>query len=632
MDFTSEDFDRLYTTEASLGAFWSPAATTFRLWAPEAALVTVRLYQGWEPEFAFQETPCVKGVQGVWEVQLTGDWSGYYYTFVTSYDGRGALESVDPYAKAVGPQGQRGFLFNPQLTNPQGWDEDKSPPLAHVLDSVIYELHVRDASSLLSSGVKSHGTFAGLSEEGTQGPQGIPTALDHVAGLGVTHVHLLPVYDFDGVDDLDRETEEYNWGYNPRNFNALKLAYSTDPRHPQTAVSEFKTLVQTFHRRGLRVVLDVVYNHTFASFDSHLNRAYPYYYYRMIGTQFSDGSGVGNELATERAMVRKYIVDSLLFWQSEYHIDGFRFDLMGLYDLETMNQIEQKLRAVDSSILLYGEGWTGGMTPQPENTRAVKGNAQQVPGVAFFSDESRDTWKGHVFESDGRGFVNGGGGWEAAAQFAVSGCNALPALHRATWAAGPQQVVNYVAAHDNHTLWDKLALTNPQDSEAERKAMAKLAHAAVFLSQGLPFLHAGEEFLRTKQGVENSYNSPDRINGLDWERAFEHHDLISYIRGLLELRRALPELRLRSADEVSAQLHLLELLEPQMIAWWINQRIYAVLNAHPRPREVFLPTGNWHIVVNETAAGTTALGVPQNGIVTVAGRSAMVLVNGPLSP
>jgi len=282
--------------------------------------------------------------------------------------------------------------------------------------------------------------------------------------LGVTHVHLLPVFDFDGVDDLDPEPEDYNWGYNPRNFNALKPAYSTDPRHPATAVREFKQLVQAFHRRGLRVVLDVVYNHTYATVDSHLNRAYPFYYYRMHGPHFSNGSGCGNELATERAMVRRYILDSLKYWKEEFHLDGFRFDLMGLYDLETMNEVARTFRDPDPTFLLYGEGWTGGLSTLPDDRKAIKANAGRVPGVAFFSDENRDTWKGHVFEVERKGFANGGSGQEWGVKFAAVGCTAHPALGRGTWATGPGQVVNYVAAHDNHTLFDKLAHTNPHHS------------------------------------------------------------------------------------------------------------------------------------------------------------------------
>ena len=309
-------------------------------------------------------------------------------------------------------------------------------------------------------------------------------------------------------------------------FNALKPAFSTDPRDPAVGIREFKQLVQAFHRRGLRVVMDVVYNHTYATVDSHLNRAYPFYYYRMYGAEFSNGSGCGNELATERPMVRRYILDSLKYWKNEFHLDGFRFDLMGLYDTDTMNEVARELRKDDPNFLLYGEGWTGGLSTLPDERKTIKANASQVREIAFFSDENRDALKGHVFEVALKGFANGGQHLEEAVKFAAAGCVAHPALHRGSWAQGPHQTVNYVAAHDNHTLWDKLAHTNPEATEAERIRMVKLAQGAVFLSQGFPFLHAGEEFLRSKKGVENSYNSSDGINGLDWHAKSRYREEI----------------------------------------------------------------------------------------------------------
>jgi pullulanase len=625
MDFTSEDFARRQTPDEALGAFWEPQKTVFRFWAPEAVSVTLRLYQGWEPAFAPTDYGLAKGAHGVWQVEVPGDLSGLYYTYVTNYEGRGKMEGVDPYARAVGPQGQRGYLFDPRSTDPEGWGDDRPPALDHIVDSILYELHVRDASSLPSSGIQHRGKFLGLTEEGTRGPGGHPTGLDHIASLGVTHVHLLPVFDFDGVDDLDPEPEDYNWGYNPRNFNALKPAYSTDPRRPDTALREFKMLVQAFHRRGIRVVLDMVYNHTYATVDSHLNRAYPFYYYRMYGPHFSNGSGCGNELATERPMVRRYILDSLKYWKEEFHLDGFRFDLMGLYDLDTMNEVARTFRDPDPTFLLYGEGWTGGLSTLPDDRKAIKANAGRVPGIAFFSDENRDTLKGHVFEVERKGFVNGGSGQEWGVKFAAAGCTAHPALGRGTWATGPAQVINYVAAHDNHTLFDKLAHTNPHHSEADRIAMAKLAHGAVFLSQGIPFLHAGEEFLRTKKGVENSYNSPDAINGLDWEAAGRHQDVVGYLRGLIALRKARPELRLRDSAQVAAQVSFPELLEPHMVAWLLGGRLYVVLNAHPRSRDVHLPAGTWVLLADSTGVGTGPRGKPRNQMVVVPGRSLVVL-------
>jgi pullulanase len=326
-------------------------------------------------------------------------------------------------------------------------------------------------------------------------------------------------------------------------------------------------------------------------------------------------------------MVRRYILDSLKFWKEEFHLDGFRFDLMGLYDIDTMNEIAHVFRDSDPSFLLYGEGWTGGLSTLPDDRKAIKANAGRVPGIAFFSDENRDTLKGHVFEAGLKGFVNGGAGQEWGVKFAAVGCTGHPALGRGTWATGPAQVINYVAAHDNHTLSDKLAHTNPDQTEVERAAMAKLAHGAVFLSQGIPFLHAGEEFLRTKQGVENSYNSPDAINGLDWNALARHGDFVDYVRGLVALRRSRGDLRLRDAGAVASLVSFPELLEANMVAWWIGKRLYVVLNAHPRSRDVHLPAGDWTILADQAGAGTVSRGKPKNQMVVLPGRSLMVLTN-----
>jgi pullulanase len=634
MDFASPEFTEKYTNQTPLGAFWTLEATTFRLWAPQAQQVSLRLYETCEAEQA-TETPMVLGEMGVWEAWLPGNHAGRFYTFATNYHVLGWREGVDPYARSVGPQGLRGYLFDPRSTDPEGWAEDRPPVLEHQLDSVLYELSVRDASSLSSSGIVQRGQFLGLTEEGTVSPQGLATGLDHLVELGVTHVHLLPVFDFDGVDDYAVSSTAYNWGYNPRNFNALKLSFSSNPRDPAVAIFEFKQLVAAFHRKGLRVVMDVVYNHTFASNDSHLNRSYPFYYYRMYGTEFSNGSGCGNELATERPMVRRYILDSLRYWKSEFHLDGFRFDLMGLYDIDTMNEVSRELRKDDPQFLLYGEGWTGGLSTLPDESKAIKANAKKMREIAFFSDENRDALKGPVFEVARPGFVNGGTNLESAVKFAAVGCMAHSALGQGVWAEGPHQTINYVAAHDNHTLWDKLAHTNPDATETERIAMAKLAHGAVLLSQGIPFLHAGEEFLRSKQGVENSYNSPDSINGMEWSAKARYREVFQYLRGLISLRKAHPALRLRSAELVNQHVRFPELLEPGMVSWLISghaggdeaRLLQVILNSTSRLREVHLAEGYWEILANAQAAGVRSLGKARNRIAEVEPVSLMVLVS-----
>ena len=645
MDFLSDDFDRQFRYDGPLGAQWHPQSILFRLWAPLAEQVILHLYSSWDSPTPLKSLSLERQERGVWELAVAGLGSGVFYTYQVTTLGIRGEEAVDPYARAVGPQGRRGYVFDPSLANPEGWEQDSRPLLAHVTDTVIYELHIRDLSSLTTSGIHSRGQFLGLTEELTQNPEGLSTGLDHIADLGVTHVHLLPVFDFDELDDLKFDPEHYNWGYNPRNFNAPKNAYSSDPRNPLQAVLELKQVVQALHRRGLRVVLDVVYNHTYSVDDSCLNKVFPRYYYRLYGSHFSNGSGCGNELATERPMVSKYILDSLAYWKEEYHLDGFRFDLMGLYDVETMNEASRILRRGDPNFLLYGEGWTGGLSTLPDDRKVLKRNASKVREVGFFSDDTRDSLKGPVFDAGKAGFANGAAGWDENVRFAVAGCMAHPQIRwqqlngfHEPWSQGPHQTINYIAAHDNHTLWDKLAHTNPLEPESERIKMAKLAHGLVFLSQGIPFLHAGEEFLRTKKGEENSYRSPDSINGLDWSAKTRHWDFYRYIQGLIALRRSRPALRLRSNDQIRQHLVFMETLDPGVVAWMLrswaggdpSEHLFLVVNAQPRAREVYLPSGRWAFLADAQRAGTEPFQEPSRGMIILPGRSLAVLATQPV--
>lgn len=641
MEFDSDDFIRQTYFSGELGCLYSAGGCTFRVWAPLAESATLRLYHTWEAASPERTLPMTKGEKGVWSLQLPGDLAGWYYTYETVHFGKPGGEAVDPYGRAVGPNGRRTYIFYPSATQPAGWETDRIPPFAHPCDAVIYELHVRDLSSLASSGIKAKGQFLGLAEAGTRSPEGEKTGLDHLEELGITHLHLLPISDYDEVDDLHYRPEEYNWGYNPRNYNALKGSYGSNPRQPDQVIRDFKTAVKALHDKGIRVVMDVVYNHTYSTTDSNLNKIFPDFYYRKHGTVFSNGSGCGNEIASERPMVRKMILDSLKYLASEYHLSGFRFDLMALHDVDTMNQVVQELRRADPAFLLYGEGWTGGLSTLSDDRKCLKVNAHKVREFAFFSDDTRDAIKGHVFELHRKGFVNGGDGMEESVKFSVVGNTWHPQVDytnllysHAAWASAPFQHVAYAAAHDNHTLWDKLQHSNPHDKPDDIIKMHKLANTIVFTCQGLTFLHAGEDFLRSKKGVENSYNSPDSINGIDWTAKHAHRDVFEYYKGLIALRRAHPAFRMRSQDQVQKHLRFLNLMEPRMLAFLLSdhanddpsEKILVIYNAYPRARDVHLPHADWTILLNHEKAGTTPLGKPRNNMVTLPARSAMVLV------
>ena len=633
------DNDIYYPGE--LGCLATSENTMFKVWAPQAQTFTLRLYAHWEDLTPFEVIKMDKIDQGVWFFETKRCLFGTYYTFEAQYDGKLHGEAIDPYARSVSPNGYRAYIFDQATTNPQGWQDDRAPHFAHPVDAVIYELHIRDLSSLASSGIQHKGQFLGLTEIGTKSPQNLSTGLDHLKELGITHLHLLPLCDWDDLDDLTYDPQKYNWGYNPRNYNALKGAYSSNPRDPSQAIRDFKTLVQTLHSHGIRVVVDMVYNHTFASADSNFHKLVPGYYHRMYEGHFSNGSGCGNEIASENPMCHRMILDSLKYWAQEFHLDGFRFDLLGLTDIETVNNIAHEMEKHDPSFLVYGEGWIGGLSTLPEERRAIKQNAKKVRDVAFFSDDARDAIKGHVFQASIKGFANGGEHMEESIKFATVACTQHPQIDhskliysREAWSSAPHQTVNYAAAHDNHTLWDKLKHTNPQDSDAEISKMHRLANTIVFTSQGIPFLHAGEEFLRTKMGVENSYNHPDSINGIDWNLKSQHKEVFEYYRGLIVLRKSRPALRLRSSEQIQHHLRFIELCEPRMLAFVLldhaggdpAEKVLVLYNAHNNSRDVTLPKGDWNIVLNHEKAGNQILGQPSNGVVTLPGLSAMVLV------
>lgn len=549
----AREFDELFSYDGDdLGVTYTPNCSTFCLWAPTAQEAEVVLYASWE-EGAGEPLPMLRETKGTWRLNVLRDLEGKFYTYRVRI-GEQWNEAVDPYARAVGVNGDRGAILDLRKTDPERWTEDK-PPLADPVDAVIYELHLRDLSIHPFSGIVHKSQYLGLAEEGTRGPGGILTGLDHIADLGVTHVQLLPINDYatESVDETRLDQPHYNWGYDPKNYNAPEGSYATDPYDPAQRIRELKTMIQTLHDRGLRVIMDVVYNHVYDGYRSNFAKLVPGYYlrYKQDGS-LSNGSGCGNDVASERMMMSRFIVESVMYWAKEYHIDGFRFDLMGLIDIGTMQEIRRRLDELDPSIITIGEGWIMDTELPPEQL-ASQSNADKLPGIGHFSDGFRDVVKGNIFHHEEPGFISGKTGLEQAVKTGVTG-GVVYGQSMGAFAEEPQQCVNFVECHDNHTLWDKLELSSEGQNEERLRAMHRLASAMVLTSQGIPFLHAGQEFMRTKNGEENSYKSSVLINRLDWERAAAHAEDIAYMKGLISLRRNHQAFRLRSADEIREQL------------------------------------------------------------------------------
>ena len=642
--FSSSSFETMYTYQGEdLGAVYSAQKTTFKVWAPTAEQVTLNLYKEGEGDCLLESVDMKADVNGTWVYEASGDKKGVYYTYTVTVNGE-EKEAVDPYAKAVGVNGNRGMVLDLTETNPEGFDQDKRVTLEKKTDAVIYELHVRDLSSDASSGIrKEHqGKFLGLTETGTINKDGLATGLDHIKDLGVTHVHLLPSFDYATVDESVKNSTQFNWGYDPKNYNVPEGSYATNAEDGAVRVKEFKEMVQTLHENGLGVVMDVVYNHTFNTDDSSFQKIVPDYYYRMNENGYSNASGCGNETASERSMMRKFMVDSVVYWAKEYHVDGFRFDLMGIHDIETMKEIRKALDEVDPNIIIYGEGWTGGDSTLDETKRAVKKNISLMEGVAAFSDDIRDGIKGNVFDALDKGFVNGKEDMENAIRYSVVGATQNDQVDygsyeksNGAWAGNPTQTINYVSCHDNLTLWDKLSISNPDDSEEDRIKMNELAAAICFTSQGIPFIQAGEEMLRSKPleegGVsENSYNLPDYTNSLKWDTKAENLQVYNYYKGLIALRKENPAFRLTTTEAVQDSIKFVETDQKQLVAYTIDDKeskesIYVAYNAADEERVLTLPEGKWHVYVQGNTAGTQVLDTVSEKV-TISPISAVVMV------
>lgn len=615
-----QKFDYEVYTGNDLGAVYSPKMTRFKVWAPEAESVKLNLYKQGEGDNLINQHIMKKSANGTYVFEKQGDCNGIYYTYTVVNHGE-EQEAVDPYTKAAGVNGQRGMVINLAKTNPQGFEMDGYRNPEHITDAIIYEGSVRDFTMDESSGVFHNGKFLGLTEANTTNHFGEATALDYISGLGVTHVQILPAFDFETVDEKNQKAQ-YNWGYDPDNYNVPEGSYAVSPYDGAVRIQEMKQMVLALHSRGIGVIMDVVFNHTYRRDDSNLQKIVPGYYYRSDETGYTNGSGCGNEVASDRPMVQKLIVDSLIYWAKEYHIDGFRFDLMGVLDIDTMNVIAERLKEIRPDIYLYGEGWNGGPSSLAEEKRAFKASAKKMPGIGMFNDDIRDTIKGSVFYDDHLGFVNGGTHLENALRYGITGAVAHPqvdydAYGSKPWAKEPGQSINYVSCHDNYTLWDKLSVSCPEASEEKKKAMNRLCAAIVFTSQGVPFIQAGEEFLRSKplpekKGfAENSYNMPDAVNSIKWDNIHEYPDMIAYYKGLMALRKAHPVFRMQSEAEMTQNLCFLSDTPENVVAYLLKgkgaddtpENILVIFNGNDEEILYNLPEGKWKILVDDKTAG-----------------------------
>ena len=620
---------------------YAPEATVFTLWAPTADEVRLMLYEEGEGGHASETVAMQLGKEGTWTTKVDRDLKGKFYTFNVKIGDKWLGDTPGINARAVGVNGKRAAIIDMESTDPEGWAEDKRPELKSPADIVIYEMHHRDFSIAPSSGIEHKGKFLALTEEGTKSPEGLATGIDHLKELGVTHVHILPSYDYASVDETKLNENKYNWGYDPQNYNVPDGSYSTDPYTPETRIREFKQMVQALHKAGIRVILDVVYNHTFNTSDSNFERTVPGYFYRHLPDgSFADGSACGNETASERPMMRKFMIESVLYWVNEYHIDGFRFDLMGIHDIETMNQIRSALTAVDPTIYVYGEGWAAKAPQMPQDSLAMKANTYRMPGIAAFSDELRDALRGPFSNNEQGAFLAGLPGNEESIKFGIVGAiehlqvnNDSVNYSKAPWAAEPVQMISYVSCHDDMCLVDRLKTSLPGIKQDELARLDKLAQTVVFTSQGVPFMQAGEEVLRDKKGVHNSYQSPDSINAIDWTRKSQYADVFDYYKGLIALRKAHPAFRLGSADLVRKHLEFLPVEGSNLVAYRLKEHaggdaaedIIVIFNARRQPAKVAIPQGKYTVVCRDGAINLKGLGTLTGAEALVPAQSALIL-------
>lgn len=616
--------------------------THFRLWSPKAEAVRLSLYDTDRNTPAIETVEMKRGEMGTWIATLPGQLYGKFYTFSVKIDGRWLDETPGVWAKAVGANGERAAIIDFAKTHPEGWADDKGPEVKHINDAVIYEMHHRDMSMHPSSGIVNKGKFLAMTEEDTHTPEGQKTGIEHLKELGVTHVHILPSYDYNSVDESNLPSNQYNWGYDPQNYNAPEGSYSTNPSDPAVRVKEMKEMVKALHDAGIGVVMDVVYNHTGSNDDSNFSLTAPGYYYRHHPDgSYSDASGCGNETASERGQMSDYIVNSVKYWAKEYHIDGFRFDLMAIHDIETMNRVAAELKKINPSIFVYGEGWTAGDSPLPADQRALKENVANMEGIAVFSDDIRDAVKGHYSDATDRGFATGKTGCKETVKIGIVASTAHPQVDyskgnnsKFAYASEPTQIINYVSCHDDLMLTDKLAKSMSGSTEAQRQRAARLAQTIVFTSQGTPFMFAGEEIFRDKKGVHNSYKSPDSINAIDWSLKAKNRGQFDYYRELIRLRRAHPAFRMTTAGDIAKHLVFDKTDSEHVISYSLvdnangdNWREIKVIfnGSADEPAQVKVGRGEWTVIARDGQINADGLGTVKGGKMTVEPCSALIL-------
>lgn len=610
---------------------YSPKATTFQLTtSPDVKKVNVVITDN-DSDTAGQLVKSMKRVgAGKWKLTVKNDLKGKYYVF-SVYNQEQPDITPGVFAKAVGVNGKRGAIVDLKDTDPEGWADDVRPALKNPCDLVIYEMHHRDFSMDLSSGIKNKGKFLALTE---------PAAIDHLRRLGVNAIHILPSFDFASIDESKPDVAQYNWGYDPLNYNVPEGSYSTNAADPKTRIREFKQMVQALHKAGIRVILDVVYNHTFDINGSNFQKTYPDYYFRKTAEgKYSDGSGCGNETASDKQLMRDFMKESVEYWVKEYHIDGFRFDLMGIHDIETMNEIHDVVSKIDPSIYIYGEGWSAGSCAYPQEKLAMKANVRELNGIGAFSDEMRDALRGPFSDDTKGGFLAGVPGQEESIKFGIAGAISHPQIDmtkvnysKTAWTNEPSQMVAYVSCHDDMCLTDRLRASIPYIGDDELIRLDLLAQTAVFTSQGVPFILAGEEMLRDKKGVHNSFRSPDSINRLDWNNMKRYPQVFDYYSGLISLRKQHPAFRMGSADEV--RKHLVFLDAPAgVVAYQLKdnaggdswKNIIVILNSQKTPQTVSVPEGSYTMVVANGKVNAGGIGLVSGKTVTVAPQSALIV-------
>ncbi len=620
---------------------YTSKSTTFSLWAPTADEVRLMLFESGSEGHAYKTIPLESVEEGSWQVKVNEDLAGKFYTFNVKIDDKWLGDTPGINACAVGVNGKRGAVIDMRSTDPDGWADDRRPVLKSPADIVLYEMHHRDFSIDSTSGIQHKGKYLALTERETMYDGKVSTGIEHLKELGVTHVHLLPSYDYATIDETKLNENKYNWGYDPQNYNVPDGSYATDPYTPAVRIKEFKQMVQALHQAGIRVVLDVVYNHTYHTAESNFERTVPGYFYRQKPDgSYANGSGCGNETASNRPMMRKFMIESVLYWINEYHIDGFRFDLMGIHDIETMNEIRKAVNAVDPTVFIYGEGWAAEAPQYPADSLAMKANISRMPGIAAFSDEIRDGLCGPVGNHRKGSFLAGIPGGEESVKFGVVGGIRHPQVSndsvnysKVPWADQPTQMIGYVSCHDDLCLVDRLRSTLPGIQTEELRKLDMLAQTVVFTSQGVPFLYAGEEVMRDKKGVSNSYDSPDSVNAIDWRRKAEDYKMFVYYRNLIKLRRTHPAFRMGDADMIRKHLEFLPVEGENLIAFCLKDNangdkwneIVVIYNARTTPAKVDVPGKEYAVVCRDGVIDEHGLGSVYGPQVIAPAQSAMIL-------